>query len=228
MATSATQSPSSLLQYLPAIYHEPPFIGQFLLAFEKLLLGRDDGVSFPEVGVGFPAKGLEESIAEIARYFDPRLIPDEFLPWLASWTAFSLRADLDVTKHRDFIANIIPLYRWRGTKANLQRLLGIFTVGTPTISEGGDAEFQIGVRSRVGKDTYVGGDLPHFFRVTISLPRAAPAVQERQMAIAHALIELEKPAHTFYELNLDFPSMRIGHHSTVGVDTLLGTAQEEN
>lgn len=228
MATSAAQSPSSLLQYLPAIYQEHPFIGQFLLAFEKLLLGRDDEVPFPKLeGVEFPAKGLEESIAEIAYYFDPKLIPEEFLPWLASWTAFTLRADLDVMKQRDFIAKIIPLYRWRGTKANLQRLLKIYTVGTPTISEHADAELQICVRSTIGKDTYVGGVLPHFFRVTISLPRAAPAVQERQMAIAHALIELEKPAHTFYELKLAFPSMRIGRHSTVGVDTLLGTAQEE-
>ena len=47
------------------------------------------------------------------------------------------------------------------------------------------------------------------------------------MEIARALIDLEKPAHTFYELIPVFPSMQIGRHSTVGVDTLLGTAQGE-
>jgi hypothetical protein len=48
------------------------------------------------------------------------------------------------------------------------------------------------------------------------------------MNIARALIDLEKPAHTFYELVPIFPSMRIGWHSTVGVDTLLGTTQGED
>src|SRR2546430_10478235 len=59
-------------------------------------------------------------------------------------------------------------------------------------------------------DTYLGGGAAHFFRVTISLPRASQEAQERQMAIATALIELEKPAHTAYKLEPIFPSMRIG------------------
>ena len=42
MPTEMTYTPSALLQYLPAIYSEDPFLGQFLLAFEKILLGRDD------------------------------------------------------------------------------------------------------------------------------------------------------------------------------------------
>ena len=45
----------------------------------------------------------------------------------------------------------------------------------------------------------------------------------RQIAITRALIELEKPAHTDYELDWIYPTMQIGVHSTVGVDTLLGT-----
>ena len=218
--SSATQSPSQLLQYLPAIYQQEAFLGQFLLAFEKVLLERDDGVSFP-------AKGLEATIAGLATLFDPRQTPEEFLGWLSGWTAFSLRADLSVTKQRDFIARIISLYRWRGTKKNLQDLLAIFTVGTPTVVEPEAAEFQVGVHSTIGKDTYVGGGPPHFFRVTVSLPRAAPEIQARQMEIAHALIELEKPAHTHYELDVVFPSMQVGVFSTVGVDTLLGESTEQ-
>lgn len=219
MTTNDARSPSRLLRYLPAIYHEDPFVGQFLLAFEKVLLGRDDDVDFPP-------KGLEEIIDGLAALFDPRETPQEFLTWLAGWTALSLRADLDVTKQRDFIANIIQLYRWRGTKQNLQDLLSIFTVGIPKISEVSAAEFQIGEHSTIGEDTYLGGGPPHFFRVTIALPRATTGVQERQMEIARALIELEKPAHTYYEPNFEFPSMKIGKYSTVGVDTLLGTLSE--
>ena len=229
MASPTTQAASSLLQYLPAIYHEDPFLGQFLLAFEKILLGRQDNVAFPALeGLNFPQQGLEECIAGVAQYFDPFQTPEEFLPWLASWTAFSLRADVDVSKQRQFIARIAQLYRWRGTKKNLQDLLAIFTVSVPTVSEQEVSGLQIGVHSTIGVDMHLGGDKPHFFHVKISLPRATPAVQERQMNIARALIDLEKPAHTFYELVPIFPSMRIGWHSTVGVDTLLGTAQGED
>ena len=64
---------------------------------------------------------------------------------------------------------------------------------------------------------------PHRFKVTLRLPAAAPEVQLQQSAIARALIDLEKPAHTVYDIDLVFPSMQIGQSSTVGVDTLLGS-----
>ena len=218
MTTNITRPPSRLLEYLPAIYQEDPFIGQFLSAFEKILLGREDDVVFPY-------KGLEETIDGLAALFDPKETPKEFLSWLAKWTALSLRADLDETKQRHFLANIIQLYRWRGTKNNLQNLLKLFTVGVPDVNEAGAAEMQIGEHSTIGKDTYIGGGPPHFFYVNISLPRADPEVQLRQREIAKALIDLEKPAHTFYELTVNYPSMQIGKHSTVGIDTILGVIE---
>jgi len=230
MTDITTESASSLLQYLPAIYQEDPFLGRYLLAFEKVLLGLRDGVAFPPIASEFPGQGLEECIAGVATYFDPLQAPEEFLPWLASWTAFSLRADLDITKQRQFIAKIAQLYRWRGTKQNLQDLLSIFTVSVPTVIEQDIRGIQVGdpKTSTIGVNMHVGGEKPHFFHVKISLSRAAPEVQNRQMNIARALIDLEKPAHTFYELVPVFPSMRIGWYSTVGVDTLLGSAQGED
>jgi phage tail-like protein len=222
---------SNLLQYLPAIYREEPFVGQFLLAFEKLLLGRHDGVPKADAPSLLPVgeadsqeaarrdrsvdrtlpdapPALERTAAGIASFFDPHKTPKDFLPWLASWTAFSLRADLEPAQQRDFIANIIALYRGRGTKRNLEQLLSIFTIGQPTVTEA------------------PGAGAPHFFSVTVRLARAASEVQLRQLAIVRALVELEKPAHTSFELKPDFPSMQIGKFSTVGVDTLLGTAHE--
>jgi P2-related tail formation protein len=209
--------PSSLLQYLPAIYRQDAFLGRFLLAFEKLLFGRDDRVQLK----GNRSAALEDTIAGMPAYFiplaieDDPLIPDttdgvprdapaDFVPWLASWTAFSLRFDLDERQQREFIANIIPLYRERGTKSNLVRLLKIFApLAEPEIRE--------------------ADDRPHFFRATVYLKRHEPRVLLRQIAIANALVELERPAHTEFELRPEFPGMRIGVHSRVGVDTLLGT-----
>lgn len=184
---STIQSAQRLPAYLPAIYREQQLVGQYLWAFEQVLLD------------------LEQKIGGMASLFDPEETPPEFLPWLSTWVAFTLRAALDTEQQRQFLARIVPLYRQRGTLKNLQSLLSIFTKGVPIVSELDDL------------------DAPHRFRVTLSLFKGTAEVQLRQIAIAHALIALEKPAHTDYELKLEFPTMQIAVTSHIGRDTLLGT-----
>ena len=215
-----SRSPSRLLDYLPAIYRTDPFIGQFLLAFEKVLLGIQDDVEYSH-------PGLEDTIASLSTLFDPQQTPEPFLSWLAGWTALSLRADLPIAVQRDFIANIVQRYRFRGTKANLQELLSLFTRSKPTVTEMAVNEFQIGINSSLGENTLLQGGPPHFFRVTILLPQELarnPQALERQLEIASAIIELEKPAHTDYELIPIFSStLQIGITTQLGINTLLGT-----
>ncbi len=210
---------SSYLQDLPAIFSEDPFLGRFLLAFEQVLTGLP-GLAGREPA---PPHGLEEIIATMALLFDPKETREEFLPWLASWVALGLRADWTPAQKRDFLANIVPLYRRRGTKDNLAELLRIYTGLSPVITGAGDSDFQIGVHSTIGMDTQIGGSVPHFFRVSVTMPNPDPPTLQRQRQIATALIELQKPAHTDYELDILFNTMQIGVRSTIGVDTLLGS-----
>jgi P2-related tail formation protein len=205
-----TYPPSGLLRYLPAIYQEDLYLGQFLLAFEKILLGRMDAIATVDGQASDPAlnpRGLEQIIDDLSRLYDPATTPNEFLPWLSKWTALSLRADMTLDEQRKFIAKIIQLYKWRGTQANLVKLLELFLQATPAIEV---------------KDE----DPPYFFRVTISLERKSPEFVQRQREIAQALIELEKPAHTDYTLTVQTPTLQINVFSTVGVDTLLGTTDD--
>ena len=233
MAKYKEPQSGEMLKYLPAIYRETDgrdveFLPGFLVAFEKILLGRDDANAIPAGenllhryhGVSDPLYSLETTIAHIADLFDPQETWDEFLPWLASWAAFSLRADLKEQSQRDFISEIFRLYSRRGTKDNLVRLLTIFTIGAPVVEED---------ESRA-----------HYFHVTLSLLKEKageeildPQEIQRQVAIAYALIDLEKPAHTKYDLKAEHVSMRIGDdaatqkvgRSTIGKDTLLGVIQ---
>ena len=214
--------PSRLLDYLPAIYQTDPFIGEFLLAFEKVLLGREDDVAFCykdgtlvgrdrlEEQPDICYQGLEQTIAQLATLFDPQNTPEEFLSWLAGWTALSLRSDLQLQSQRDFIAKIVQRYRFRGTKANLQELLKILLIVAPEVEE---------------------TDLPHFFEVNVQLPPLSTPEElrelGRQIDIARSIIELEKPAHTDYQINPVVRTMQISQFSTVGVDTLLGTIPTE-
>ena len=186
MTETTSQTAQRLLTFLPAIYRDDPFVGRYLWAFEQLLVD------------------IEQRIDGVAQYFDPLQTPPEFLSWLSSWAAFTLRSDLDVEQQRKFLAKIVSLYRRRGTKDNLQLLLSTFTIGAPKIEESTDAASA------------------HKFKVTLNLP-ANPAVVQRQRAIAQALIDLEKPAHTICDLVLEFNTMQIGVTSHIGVDTLLGT-----
>jgi phage tail-like protein len=214
MAIDPTQS-SSYLRSLPAIFSEDPLLGRFLLAFEQVLTGLEGSESEPR-------RGLEDIIAAIPDLFDPLATPPEFLQWLAGWVALGLRADWREDQQRQFLANIVPLYRRRGTKQNLIELLKIYTGLEPEIAEGENTVFQIGVHSTLGVDTQINGSAPHYFRVTVTIPNPDPATLQRQNQIVRALIDLEKPAHTAYDYYPTHTTMQIGVHSQIGVDTLLG------
>lgn len=229
-----------LSNYLPAIYQEDPFIGQFLLAFEKVLLGIDDTISFPQLRddvkfqpKGWENKGLEEAIASIAILFDPignesqpvenrQRTGEEFLNWLASWVALSLRDDWEEEAQRRFIGRIVSLYKQRGTKAGMEEMLKTYTGMGVEVYEFIEP-LQIGITSTVGVDTAIGGGPSHYFRVKMFVDAFEPKVKERKEQIARAIIDQQKPAHTYYDLQVDIPTMQIAVHSTIGVDTLLGT-----
>ncbi|NJP10300.1 MAG: phage tail protein I [Leptolyngbyaceae cyanobacterium RU_5_1] len=253
---------SSLLNDLPAIFQEGSapgeanFLGRFLLAFERILLGLE------EISAEIPQPGLEEivgggrildarqattsqeklSLAGIQRYFEPgeklpatQRSPSEFLPWLASWVALTLREDWGEAEQRRFIGQIVPLYQKRGTKSGIMEMLKAYT-GMGVGAEGAVELFEftqpltVGDRNSaiVGVNTLVGGAPPHYFLVKMFLNTFEPTIRERQEQIARAIIDQEKPAHTYYDLQIEVPTMQIGTHSTVGVDTLLGTPGTPN
>jgi phage tail-like protein len=229
MSQDKAYAPSGLLEYLPGIYREDEFVGQYLVAFEKILLGREDVSLCAKAGVPVHPtdkpdicyQGLEEMIGGLARFFDPDRTPTEFLEWLSGWSALVLRADLTPESQRLFIAKAAWLYSLRGTKRGLAEVISIYTQSVPDIFEGG-TPFQVGVHSTVGVDTVLDAAAPHFFSVVLHLATFVGEEIKRIIQVVRAVLDMEKPAHTFYALTYDTPSMQIADHSTVGVDTLLG------
>ena len=77
-------------------------------------------------------------------------------------------------------------------------------------------------------------DLPFFFEVQLTLSEADPALLQVKQQIARAIIDQEKPAHTFYALQVAVPTMRLvseARHERenaplliLGTNTLLGTS----
>jgi phage tail-like protein len=153
---------------LPPIYQDDPFLSRYLLIFKTIL------------------DPLERMIGQINLYFDPRIAPEQLLPWLATWVDLVLNEKWPLERRRELIGYAATLYRWRGTRRGLSDYLRIYTGTRPRIVEPG--------QERNGE-----AKLPdHTFAVYIDVPD--PAQLDRELI--ERIIEAEKPAHAAYTLQL--------------------------
>ncbi|TFG44135.1 MAG: hypothetical protein E4H43_00795, partial [Bacteroidia bacterium] len=173
-----------------------PFTARYLRIFEKIISGVDDGELEGRKGIvelldiiadifhprfsflfdtaekRFLPPLTSDTKALLTRYFgyevDVDEFLDEYLKWLAGWTALVLKDDWDLSKKREIIARIIPLYRMRGTKRGLEEYLKIYVGKQITILDNVDP-FRVGVSSRVGRKARIGGLRPYFFIVEVDV-----------------------------------------------------------
>lgn len=103
----------SYLRYLPQVYREDPVSAAFLERFLSMFETSFDS--------------LEQEINQLFKYFDPKLTPKEFLPWLASWINLSLDDEVPEQRVRTFIRRAASLYRRKGTPGALVEFLEIYT-----------------------------------------------------------------------------------------------------
>lgn len=100
------------LQFLPSIYRENSqsagLLARFLTLFESLFVD------------------VETEIQGLARLFDPRSAPSEFLSWLAGWLALEVAEKWDEGRKREAIAKAFELYAKRGTVEGLRESLRFF------------------------------------------------------------------------------------------------------
>ncbi len=94
----AVQHKGAYLKYLPALYEQDDFIGRFLMLFESFW------------------QPIESQVGNIYDYFDPRVTPARFLPWLASWFNLLLDDYWTEAQQRRLLSSIIHLYRRHGTR----------------------------------------------------------------------------------------------------------------
>jgi phage tail-like protein len=214
-----------MLDSLPAIYRAGDSTGDL-----QRLLGVFEEVLFRNDGPGTP--GIEQQIDAIPSFFSPSGItpgygiaeqsaatraPDRFLPWLATWVAFTPYALFPPEQLRIIISGIAPLYSKRGTRDYLEQLLKLCfpAIHEVEIDDNPIPGFIIG-QAKVGEDTLFGDERPFWFRVAIDVHRQN--IREGGMEREHefderefekrvrAIIDFAKPAHTDYELHVFFSS----------------------
>lgn len=161
-------------------------------------------------------------------YFDPLHTPAAFLDWLSGWVAFPLRGDLDAGDGqrcvaRGLVADAVRIYRRRGTRDGVRDLITLLAGLPPTITEPPLPPVD-DAAPPAGTDPPDAAP-PHSFHVLLCLPHADPEERRRVVELVRAVVDVEKPAHTVYQLDVFTPAMQIGKQSRVGVDTLLVPAR---
>jgi phage tail-like protein len=177
---TATESRSSYLKYLPAIYRDDVLMGQFLLIFESIL------------------SPIERTIDNIASYFDPSITPGDLLTWLAFWLDLSLDPAWPEEKRRELVKSAAELYRWRGTRRGLSMYLKLYTGSEPEIHEYTES-MQLDNDTKLGSGAQLGsGEAWYHFTVILKVDKDSKILESKVRGIVNS----QKPAHSTYTLRI--------------------------
>jgi phage tail-like protein len=177
---SAVEEDSRLLEYLPWVFREDKLMCQFLRIFESIVTP------------------IENTVDNTALYFDPKLTPEVWLPWLASWLDLALDPRWSLKSRRELVSKAAELYRWRGIRRGLSEYLRIYTGLRPEIIEYIPGMI-LDQKTQLGVNTVLGSSgAGHHFTVVLKVPVGENI--DRQTV--QQIIENQKPAHTDYTLQI--------------------------
>ncbi|UFJ38946.1 phage tail protein [Brevibacillus humidisoli] len=195
---------TSYLSYLPGVYQENEASRDFLERFFALFGGF--------------LEGMDEQIEHVSRYFDVDTVPSDFLAWLAAWLGIVVDDRWPKQQVRELIRQAPELYRLRGTRYGIERIIELYLGEKPLIVE----PFQL-KRMRqmmpvapLVKQLY--GDDPYTFSVLVRQERLG---SEKERMIVQRLLEEQKPAFTEAKLVVLQPWMYLDQHTYLGINTYL-------
>lgn len=196
-----------------------------------------------------PAEGmlheLDEWADQRAVLVEPRATPASALDWLASFAGLALDRRWPESARRTLIAEAYQLYRWRGTKAALLRMLEIYLGYPPQLIEAwqlrGLAGAVLGTKPGaiqpplVGGSTaqtgslgrfMVGGARPGQTGYSASAHRFSLLLRGElgceQRDVVHSILAAHKPAHTLVEICELGAGMRIGERLRLDLTAYVG------
>lgn len=106
---------------LPALYATDGFAQRFVAGLDTVLAP------------------ILSTLDNMPAYFDPRLTPEDFLPWLASWGAADFDPEWPAELRRRAVALAVELHRWKGTRRGLADRLWLYLGVRVRIRDGAGA-----------------------------------------------------------------------------------------
>lgn len=192
----------SFLSYLPQVYQEDMESRDFLERFLSLFSTIHDEV--------------EDGIDNIAKYFDPDAVEDEYLKWLSSWIGIT-SDDIWDKKRRELLKKAPEIYKIRGTKGAIEQMIELYTGKKPCIVEYFDYREYLKDPDKKDRLIKLFGDDPYTFSVLIS----SECVKEnhQKMAVRKILMD-EKPGYTEARLILLKNSIELDGHTYLGINSI--------
>jgi phage tail-like protein len=220
---------SYLHQYLPAVFREEDAVvrsvtggavpGRFLERFLALFEG--------------PFTNLEDRLDAVRALFDPRTVPVEALDWLAGWMGIVFNPGWEERRRRLFLRHASEFFVARGTPRGLQMALRlafdpepsaqIFRDCIGTAERAGGFRLVEGFR-QAGPDPAARQSAAHRFTVLLPAPARSTTDDPELLArreFVRRIVDLEKPAHTVFEVRFDRTLFCVGR-ARLGPDTVLG------
>jgi phage tail-like protein len=167
-------SPRPIGAELPAALQEDDFCQRMMSAFDEVLAPL------------FTTLDCFES------YLDPKLAPDDFVDWLASWVGVDVDETWTLERRRRLILDAVALYRIRGTAAGLAAHVNLYAGVTPEIQESGGCEW-----SQTASSPMPGSAHPH---LTVRL-RVDDATNIKRTTVSR-IVAASRPAHMPYQVEM--------------------------
>jgi hypothetical protein len=234
MTTNAR--PLKFIDYMPEVFHptdgKSNFLTKLLNAFELVFEGLQAEIEGAAdlSGGGIPDLFSPATTPPSQFGFRPQPGAGDFafLSYLAGWIALPLRPDKPLDWNRQFFQTAIGLYAQRSTLPGIDAMLRAWLKGdlletapallivsdlTPA-SNGAPAVFQLGVTATLGLDTVLGSGPSFAFVVDLVVdPQQSglrtPAGLDAVQRAARAMLDAEKPAHTYYQLAVRTSTMQL-------------------
>jgi phage tail-like protein len=196
---------------LPAVFSEDQAAADFLFRYLSLPGGQ--------------LADLDARAAARDLLFEPLGAPSEALSWIASLFGLALDERWSDGARRQLLAEVICLWRRRGTLGALTRMLEIYLGGVrPVIIESwrlravGGAGAGLGV-GQVGGGLVAGDFAQYAHRFSVMIPLLLN--QDQQQCVTD-LLDLYRPAHTLYDLCTVGAGMRVGLGLHVELTSVVG------
>lgn len=164
----------------------------------------------PTVEVGHAAGALVRPVAAAGGGI-------ALLAWLAGWIGLVLRPTRGERWNRELLRLVGRIWPFRGTRAGVETLLAAYLRGEAarTVVHDPSNPMQIGLVSTLGEDTFVCGGPASFFWADLHTEPGDshlyhPLGLDTMVQAAHEVLRHERPAHTYYELQVFAQTMQLG------------------
>ncbi|MFG3436819.1 phage tail protein [Nonomuraea sp. NPDC047897] len=129
-------------------------------------------------------------------YLDPRLTPEDMLPWLAGWLAVGLGERMSEKERRALVAGAFRLHQGRGALEAVAALLRVVAGVTAEVVDSGGCAWS----------SSPGGPLPGTGPAEAAV--RVPAGAEVDLHWLRAVVELSVPAHVRVSVTVEPSSSR--------------------